>query len=70
MYDKSIVKLIIGKVETSLEFKVGVKQVYSIAPVLFLFLTMAFYKTLEDEWTALAKPNLRAKTTHQDQPDN
>ena len=53
MYGKSIVKLIIGKVETSIEFKVGVKQGDSMAPVLFLFLMMAFAETLEDEWTAL-----------------
>ena len=53
MYDKSIVKLIIGKVETSIEFKLGVKQGDSMAPVLYLFLMMSFAKTLEDEWTAL-----------------
>ena len=52
MYDKNIVKLIIGKVETSIDFKVGVKQGKNIAPVLFLFLMMAFSETLEDEWTA------------------
>ena len=53
MYDKSVVNLIIGKVETSIEFKVGVKQGDIMAPVLFLFLMMAFSKTLEDEWTDL-----------------
>ena len=31
----------------------GVKQGDSMAPVLFLFLMMAFAETLEDEWTAL-----------------
>ena len=53
MYDKSIVKLIIRKVETSIEFKLGVKQGDSMSPVLFLFLMTAFAKTLEYEWTAL-----------------
>ena len=46
MYNKIIVKLIIGKVETSIELKVVVKQGDSMAPVLFLFLMMAFAKTL------------------------
>ena len=55
MYNKSIAKLIIGKVETSIDFKVGIKQGYSMAPVLFLFLMMVFYETLEGEWTALGK---------------
>ena len=53
MYDKSIVKLIIEKSETSIDFKVGVKQGDNMAPVLFLFLMMTFTKTLESEWTAL-----------------
>ena len=49
MYEKVIFQLIIGKVETSIEFKVGVKQGDIMAPVLFLFLITAFAKTLEDE---------------------
>ena len=53
MYNKIIVKIIIVKVETSINFKVGVKQVDSMAPVIFMFLMMAFSKTLEDKWTAL-----------------
>ena len=53
MYDKNLVNLIIGKIETFINFKVGIKQGYSMAPVLFLLLMMAFYETLEDEWTAL-----------------
>ena len=53
MYDKRIVKLIIGKVETSIDFKVGVKQGDSMVPVLFMFLMMAFSETIEDKWTAL-----------------
>ena len=53
MYDKSIVKLIIGNVETSIELKVGFKQGDIIAPVRFMFLMMAFADTLEYKWTAL-----------------
>ena len=53
MYDKSIVNLIIGKDETSIEFKVGVKQGDSMDPLLFLFLIMAFDETLENELTDL-----------------
>ena len=53
MYYKSIVKLIISKVETFIEFKVGFKQGDSMSPVLFLFLMMAFSEILEDKWTAL-----------------
>ena len=53
MYDKSVVKLIIGKIDTSISFKVGAKQVDSMAPVLFLFVMMVFAKTTEDEWTDL-----------------
>ena len=52
MYDKSIVKLIFRKVDTSIEFKVGIKQGDSMALVLFLFLMMTFSETLEDQWMA------------------
>ena len=41
MYNKIIVKLIIGKIDTFIDFKVGVNQRDSIAPVLFLFLTIS-----------------------------
>ena len=53
MYKKSAVKLITGKIETSIYFKVGVKQVDIMTPLLFLFLIMAFDETLEDKWTDL-----------------
>ena len=53
MYNKCIFKLIIGKVETYIDFKVGTKQGDSMAPVLFLFLMMDFSKKTEDEWMAL-----------------
>ena len=53
MHDKGIVKLIIRKVDISIELRVGVKKGDSMAPVLFMFLMMAFSETLEDQWTAL-----------------
>ena len=53
MYDKSVVKLIIGNIETSIDFKVVVKQRDSMAPVLFMFMMMEFSETLEDRWTHL-----------------
>ena len=49
MYKDSVVKLVIGEFETTIDFKVGVKQGYSVAPVLFLFIVMAFAETLEKE---------------------
>ena len=72
MYDKIIVKLIIGKVEISIEFKVGVKQGYRMAPILFMFLMMAFFEKIEDKWTSLglSKAQFGRRTTHQDQPEN
>ena len=47
MYDKSVVKIIMVKIETYIDFKVDVKQRDSMAPVLFHFLMAAFAKTLE-----------------------
>ena len=43
-------RLIIGQIDTSIPFEVGVKQGYSVAPVLFLFLMMAFAEVIEQEW--------------------
>ena len=51
IYKDSVVKLVIGEFETTIEFKVGAKQGDSVAPVLFLFVVMAFSETLEKEWT-------------------
>ena len=47
MYKDIVVKLVIGEFETTIYFKVGVKQGDSVAPVLFLFIVMAFSETLE-----------------------
>ena len=52
IYDVSLVQLIIGKIYTAIDFKVGVKQVNGMEPVLFLLLFIEFSKTLEDEWNA------------------
>ena len=49
MYNKRIFKLIIGKVETSIDFKVDVNQGDSLAPVILLFIVIAFAETEEDE---------------------
>ena len=51
MYENSAVGLIIGKIDTSVPFKVGVNQGDIMAPVVFLFLVMAFSETLEKECT-------------------
>ena len=50
MYKDSVVRLIIVKIDTSIPFQVGVKQVDIMAPVLFLFIIMGFSETLEREW--------------------
>ena len=50
MYKDSKVRLIIGKIDTTIPFRVGVKQVDRIAPVLFSFIIMGFAETLEKEW--------------------
>ena len=42
MYSSNKVRLIIGKIDTSIPFEVGVKKGDSVAQVLFLFLMMAF----------------------------
>ena len=50
MYINNKVRLIIGKIDTSIPFEVGVKQGDSVAPVLFLFLMMAFAEVIEQDW--------------------
>ena len=45
----SVVKVMIGKMETYIDFEVSVKQGGIIASALFLFNTMSFYETLIDE---------------------
>ena len=50
MYSDSKVRLILGDTDISISFEVGVKQGDSVAPVLFLFIMMAFAETLEKEW--------------------
>ena len=43
-------RLIIGKIYISIPFEVEVKQGDSIAPVLLLFVMVAFAETIEKEW--------------------
>ena len=50
MYADSKVRLILGETDITISFEVGVKQGDSVAPVLFLFIMMAFAETLEEEW--------------------
>ena len=47
MYKDSRVRLIIGKIDTTIPFQVGVKQGDIMAPVLFQFIIMGFAETLE-----------------------
>ena len=47
MYKDLRIVLKIGKVEEKMSQKVGVRQGDCMAPVLFLFMVMAFAKTLE-----------------------
>ena len=54
----------IGKIEEKMSQTVGVRQGNFMAPVLFLFMLMAFAKTLETEWIKadLKMINLRQHT--------
>ena len=51
MYQDLKVVLKIGKIEETTSQTVGVRQGDCMAPVLLLFMVMAFSKTLEKEWT-------------------
>ena len=51
MYKNSVVRPIIGKIDTSITFKVEFKQGDSMALFLFLFFMMEFAEKLEKEWT-------------------
>ena len=50
MYQDLKVVLKIGKIEEKMSQTVGVRQGECMAPVLFLFMVMAFAETLETEW--------------------
>ena len=50
MYTDNKVRLIIVKINISIPFEVGVKQGGGVAPVLFLFIVMAFVETIENKW--------------------
>ena len=51
MYQDLKAVLKIEKTEETMSQTVGLIQGDCIAPVLFLFMVMAFYETLEKEWT-------------------
>ena len=50
LYENMTVKLTIGEATRVIQYGVGVQQGDNIAPVLFLFLLMAFAQTLEQFW--------------------
>ena len=50
MYNNNKVRLIIGKIDTSIPFQVGIRQGDSVSPLLFLFLMMTFAETVKAEW--------------------
>ena len=50
MYTDKKVSLILGNIDISISFEVGVKKRDSVALFLFLFIMMAFEETLEKEW--------------------
>ena len=47
MYTDNKVILILGNIDISIPFEVGVKQGDSVAPILLLFIVMAFSETIE-----------------------
>ena len=47
MYTDNNVRMIIGKIDISITFEVGVKQGDRVAPVLFLFIMVSFAETIE-----------------------
>ena len=49
MYEKSLVKLIIEKIDASINFRVGVKQGNIMEPFIFMFLMMLSSKTQKDK---------------------
>ena len=69
MYQDLKVVLKIGKIEEDMSQTVGIIQCDCMAPVLFLFMVMAFAKTLEKEWIKadLKMINLRQ---HEHSPRN
>ena len=63
MYKDSVVRLTIGKIDTSISFKVGFKQGYSMSPVLFLFVIMSFAETLEKSGSKMISINSNSAVT-------
>ena len=69
MYKNRIIRLIIGKADTTIPFEVSVKQGYSMVPVLFLFLIMGFAETLEKEWVKIGLHKLQFRR-HDNSPQS
>ena len=55
MHQDLKVVLKIGKIEEKMSQTVGVRQGDCMAPVLFLFMVMAFVETLETEWVQCSR---------------
>ena len=66
MYTDKNLRLIMGKIDLSIPFEVGVKQGGSVVLVLFLFIMMAFAETLKEEWVKnyFKMIKFRQKVTH------
>ena len=66
MHSNNKVRLIIGKIDTSIPFEVRVKQGDIVAPVLFLLLVMAFVEVIEQEWDkhGIRKIEFKRQITH------
>ena len=61
MHVDSVVRLMIGKIDTSIPFQIGVKQGGIIAPVLSLFIIVVFSEALNKEWTKHGLHRLKFK---------
>ena len=66
MYKNSLVRLIIGNIDISTPFNIGVKQEDSMAPILFIFLIMEFDETSEKNGQRMdsQKPHSQYRATH------
>ena len=68
VYTENKVRLLIGKTDLSIPFEIGVKQGDSVAPVVFLFVVMAFAETLEKKWVKKDLHMIRFKRQNNSPP--
>ena len=61
--------LIIGKIDISIPFEVGVRQGDIIAPILFLLIMMAFAETIDKECVRNALERIKLKR-HSNSPQS